>query len=74
MALLSGLFAVLVLGHPLPGAMDDFIQRNVEEDIQATALFYMDLDRIGEIQDNLEKAEFLGDIQAKIEESKEKDL
>lgn len=50
LALLTG-FAALLATVPPPGAV---LQHNTEQDIQATALFYMDLDRMPELEQKLE--------------------
>jgi hypothetical protein len=54
LALLAAVLAFLITGPGLPGPAGTIIQRNIDQDIQATALFYMDLDRMPEIQEDLE--------------------
>jgi hypothetical protein len=48
---LAGLIAFLAMG-PTPGAV---LRNNAEQDIQATALFYMDLDEMPELERRLEQ-------------------
>jgi hypothetical protein len=48
--LLGGLIAVLAMG-PAPGPV---LRNNIEQDIEATALFYMDLDDMQELERRLE--------------------
>ena len=48
--LLSG-FILLLATAPLPGSV---LRHNHEQDIEATALFYMDLDRMQEIERTLD--------------------
>jgi len=49
--LLAGLIALLALG-PTPGGV---LRHNTEHDIQATALFYMDLDEMPALEQRLEQ-------------------
>jgi hypothetical protein len=49
--LLGGLVAVLAAG-PAPGPV---LRNNLEQDIEATALFYMDLDEMQELEGRLER-------------------
>ena len=49
--LLLTAFITLLATAPLPGAV---LQHNTEQDIQATALFYMDLERMQDIEQTLE--------------------
>lgn len=51
LALLGGFIALLALG-PTPGAV---LRNNAEQDVQATALFYMDLDGMQELEQHLEQ-------------------
>ena len=48
--LLGGFVALLATG-PVPGPV---LRNNAEKDIQATALFYMDLDEMQELERRLE--------------------
>ena len=48
--ILGGLIALLALG-PTPGPV---LQNNAEQEIEATALFYMDLDEMQELERRLE--------------------
>ena len=48
--LLGGLIAVAAMG-PTPGPV---LRHNLEQDIQANALFYMDLDEMPELEERLE--------------------
>jgi hypothetical protein len=48
--LLAG-FAVLLALGPKPGPV---LQRNLEQDVQATALFYMDLEEMQHLEQRLE--------------------
>ena len=48
--LLGGLIALLAVG-PAPGPV---LRNNAEQDIEATALFYMDLDEMQELEERLE--------------------
>ena len=50
LALLGGFIAVLAVG-PTPGPV---LQNNAEQDIEATALFYMDLDDMQNLELRLE--------------------
>jgi len=49
--LLAGLIALLAAG-PTPGTV---LRHNAEQEIQATALFYMDLDEMPELERRLER-------------------
>jgi hypothetical protein len=49
--LLGGLIVLLAMG-PAPGPV---LRNNAEQDIQATALFYMDLDEMQELERRLEE-------------------
>ena len=53
LALLAGFFAFLTTTPRPPGTAGEIITRNLNQDIQATALFYADLDRMPEIEDRL---------------------
>jgi hypothetical protein len=53
--MLTAAITFLIVGPRLPGPAGEIIERNLEQDIQATALFYMDLDRMQEIQEDLEQ-------------------
>ena len=53
-ALLGGFFAFLTTNPRLPGTAGEIVDRNLSQDIQATALFYADLDRMPEIENRLE--------------------
>lgn len=48
---LAGLIAFLAMG-PTPGAV---LRNNADQDIQATALFYMDLDEMPNLEQRLEQ-------------------
>ena len=48
---LAGLIAFLAMG-PTPGAV---LRNNAEQDIQATALFYMDYDEMPNLEQRLEQ-------------------
>ncbi len=48
--LLGGFFALAAMG-PTPGAV---LRHNAEQDIEATALFYMDLEQMQDLERNLE--------------------
>ena len=48
--LLGGLIALLAVG-PAPGPV---LRNNAEQDIEATSLFYMDLDEMQELERRLE--------------------
>ena len=52
-AILAGFFAFLAAGPRPPGMAGEIIDNNLSQDIQATALFYMDLDRMPEIEESL---------------------
>jgi hypothetical protein len=41
------------LAPPPPGPLGELLARNESEEVQAGALFYRDLERIDEIQDNM---------------------
>jgi hypothetical protein len=49
--LLAGLIALVAVG-PTPGAV---LRHNAEHDIQASALFYMDLDEMPSLEQRLEQ-------------------
>jgi hypothetical protein len=51
LALLAGFVTLLALG-PTPGTV---LRHNTEQDIQATALFYMDYDEMQELERRLER-------------------
>ena len=53
LALLSGFFAFLTTSPRPPGIAGEIIDRNLSQDIEATALFYADLDRMSEIEERL---------------------
>jgi len=50
LVLLGGFIALLALG-PAPGPV---LRNNAEQDIEATALFYMDLDEMQDLERRLE--------------------
>jgi len=50
LAVLAGFIALLATG-PTPGAV---LQHNLDQDIQATALFYMDFDEMQVLEQRLE--------------------
>ena len=52
-AILAGFFAFLAARPRPPGMAGEIIDHNLGQDIQATALFYMDLDRMPEIEERL---------------------
>jgi len=51
LVVLAGLIAFLAMG-PTPGAV---LRNNADQDIQATALFYMDLDEMPNLEQRLEQ-------------------
>ena len=53
LALVGLALALLVAGPRPPGMAGEIIQRNLEQDVQATALFYMDLERMPRIEERL---------------------
>jgi hypothetical protein len=53
-AFLGGFFAFLTTKPRPPGTAGKIIDRNLSQDVQATALFYSDLDRMPEIENRLE--------------------
>jgi len=54
-AILAAAFAVLARGPLVPGAAGLVLEHNREHDLQATALFYTDLERMPEIEARLER-------------------
>jgi hypothetical protein len=54
LTVLAAVFGFLSTEPRPPGMAGAIIDRNLEHDVQATALFYMDLDRMPEIQRRLE--------------------
>jgi hypothetical protein len=52
-ALLAAAFAVLARGPLVPGAAGRVLEHNREHDLQTTALFYSDLERMPEIEARL---------------------
>ncbi len=57
LALLSGFFAFLTTDPRPPGIAGKIIERNLNQDIQTTALFYADLDRMSEIEERLKTSQ-----------------
>ena len=55
LGLLGGFFAFLTPVPRPPGAAGDVIDRNLEEDVQATALIYSDLEKMPELEARLRK-------------------
>jgi hypothetical protein len=55
LALLGALFGFLSAKPRPPGMAGAIIDHNLEHDIQATALFYMDLERMQEIEKRLRR-------------------
>ena len=53
LVLLAAAFAFLASGPRPPGMAGEIIERNLRHDVQATALFYMDLERMPEIEERL---------------------
>ena len=53
LTILAAALAFLVSGPRPPGMAGRIIERNLRHDVQATALFYMDLDRMPEIERRL---------------------
>jgi hypothetical protein len=51
---LLALFGLLATGPLPPGATGDVIERNRQQDTQATALFYMDLESMPELESRLD--------------------
>ena len=51
--ILSGTFWLLAAGPCPPGAAGEVIRHNRDHDVQATALFYLDLDRMPELESAL---------------------
>jgi hypothetical protein len=46
-------FIYFLISEPVPrGSVGDVVRRNLEQDVQTTALFYMELDRMPEIEKN----------------------
>ena len=54
-AVLAAAFAVLARGPLVPGAPGLVLEHNREHDLQTTALFYTDLERMPEIEARLER-------------------
>jgi len=54
-AVLAAAFAVLARGPLVPGAAGRVLEHNREHDLQTTALFYADLERMPEIEARLER-------------------
>jgi hypothetical protein len=54
LAILVGFFAFLTTKPRPPGMAGEIIDRNLRQDVQATALIYSDLDRMPEIEHRLE--------------------
>jgi hypothetical protein len=52
--LFAGFFVLLAKAPPPPGVAGKIILRNLAEDVQATALFYADLERMPEIEARLD--------------------
>ena len=53
LALVAAAMAFLASEPRPPGMAGKIIERNLEHEVQASALFYMDLDRMPEIEDRL---------------------
>jgi hypothetical protein len=53
LAFVAGLMTLLNLGPRLPGRAGDLLRSNLDQGVQATALFYMDLERMPEIERRL---------------------
>jgi len=64
-ALLAAAFALLARGPLIPGPAGRVLEQNRERDIQATALFYSDLERMPEIQARLERMRARRALQAR---------
>ena len=46
-------FICFLMSEPVPqGVVGDVVRRNLDQDVQTTALFYMELDRMPEIEKN----------------------
>jgi hypothetical protein len=54
-AVLATVFALLSQGPLVPGVAGRVLEHNREHDLEATALFYSDLERMPEIQARLER-------------------
>jgi hypothetical protein len=52
-AAVAAAMAVLVSAPPPPGRAGAIIRRNLEQDVQASALFYMDLERMPRLEERL---------------------
>ena len=55
LALVALALAFLVTAPPPPGMAGEIIRRNLEQDVQASALFYMDLERMPHIEERLSR-------------------
>lgn len=55
LALFVALVGLLAAGPTPPGAAGRMIERNISYDIQATALFYQDLDKMTDLQEDLNR-------------------
>lgn len=55
LALVGAVLSILVSGVRPRGTVGEIIERNLEQDVQATALFYTDLDRMPEIENRLSR-------------------
>ena len=53
LALTAGFFCVLAFGPMWPGVAGRMIERNMDQQIQATALFYQDLEAMSNLEDRL---------------------
>ncbi len=56
-------FYTFLAAAPIPGFFGEFLQRNVDEDIEVTALFYADLEDYYDIEERLETPELLDHLQ-----------
>lgn len=54
-ALLAGVLVLLANAPTPPGMAGEIIEHNIRQDVQTTALFYMDLECMPEIEDRLEE-------------------
>lgn len=54
LTLLAALVVWLTLGHVPPGVAGRVIRSNLSHDVQATALFYSDLEAMGDIEGRLD--------------------
>ena len=54
-ALLAGFFALLTTQPRPPGIAGEIIDRNLQQDVQTTALFYTDLETMPELEERLKQ-------------------